>query len=73
MRLFIAPGFQFERQDEESDAEHQRICTDPPREHQRSDQRRDDQQYAVGKRGGAAENEPPAAVVDVEAECGAYA
>src|ERR1700720_3502549 len=70
MQLVGMPRSQPECQDQKRDAEHQRIDAEPPGQHQRADQRSDDQQYAVDKRDGAAENEPPATILDVESESG---
>ena len=61
---------ELEGEDQQERAEHQRIGADPHRQHHGADQRLDDEQDAEDDRGDAAEREPPASVIEIEAEGG---
>ena len=61
-------GAKPERQDEQENAKNERVRTEPPGQHQRADQRRDNQEDAIDKRRNSAESEPPSPMVQLQAK-----
>src|ERR1700731_1769229 len=57
-----------EREHHQRDAENEGVGSQPPGEHNRADQRRDDKEHAIRKRQQPAQNQPPPAMIDVQLE-----
>ena len=70
-QLRFALRMQLEGKHEQQHAEDERVGAKPPGQHHGADHRRDDQHDAEDDRGDAAKGEPPAAMVEIEAEGGA--
>src|ERR1700733_2054424 len=65
---FMLSRSEREREHHQRDAEKEGVSSQPPGEHNRADQRRDDKKHAICKRQQAAQNQPPPAVIDVQLE-----
>ena len=59
MSAFGVLGAKPERQDEQENAKNERVRAEPPGQHQRADQRGDNQKDAIDKRRQSAQSEPP--------------
>ena len=61
-------GAKPERQDEQENAKNERVRAEPPGQHQRADQRGDNQKDAIDKRRQSAQSEPPSPMVQLQAK-----
>src|SRR3984893_15882413 len=65
---FMLSRPQLEREHYQRAAKNEGVDSQPPGEHNRADQRRDDKEHAIRKRQQPAQNQPPPAMIDVQLE-----